>query len=435
MNNDWYNNEGWYRPLNQPVNQAAANQSAAQKPRRKPFYKRPIFYIGIGLAVLMYCIFFLVLMMNRLEASPYFDDFGDIPEYSIDDVMPDDFRDYLDNYYTSTTGTQAEIYLPKVDDRGSLKLSIADGDSDALTLQELYDQCTPSIVYVKAEKQDGTAYSWGTGIIVSADGYIITNTHVIDKCVNAEIGLTDGSTYEAKLVGADSVSDIAILKIDAQGLTPAVFAESDTVNIGDAAIAIGNPLGEKYRLTMTNGIISAKDRSVNYNGAVMNLLQTNAAINEGNSGGPLFNDRGQVVGITNMKIISADSGVEGIGFAIPTDTIKSILSSLMADGAVYGRITIGITVGAIPEEVSEYYGIPRGLYISNVDSSSDAAKQGVKAGDIITAANGQEVFATADLAGIKDSMDVGDTITFSIWRDGETLEIDVKLMDANDIYN
>lgn len=437
MNNDWYNNnDGWYRPLNQPVNQPAARQPAAQQPpRRKPFYKRPIFYIGIGLAVTLYFLLFFAFYIQRMEAGHYFEDFDDTPEYSIDGVMPDDFRDYLDNYYTATTGTRAEIYLPEVKDRGNLELSIANGEGEVLTLQELYEKCTPSIVSIKAEQKSGTAYSWGTGIIASADGYIITNTHVIDGCVNAEIGLADGSTYEAKLVCADSVSDIAVLKIDAEGLTPAVFAASDTVNVGDTAVAIGNPLGERYRLTMTDGIISAKDRSVNYNGADMNLIQTNAAINEGNSGGPLFNDRGQVVGITNMKIISAASGVEGIGFAIPTDTIRDIIASLLSDGAVYGRTTIGITVGAIPQEVAEYYDIPQGLYISNVESGSDAAKQGVRAGDILTAVNGQEVLTTGDVADIKSSMEIGDTMTFTIWRDGKTLEIDVKLMDANDIYN
>ena len=235
-------------------------------------------------------------------------------------------------------------------------------------------------------------------------------------------------------MGADSVSDIAVLKIDAQGLTPAVFAAADSVSVGDVAVAIGNPLGEAYRLTMTNGIIAAKDRSGNYNGTAMNLLQTNAAINGGNSGGPLFNERGQVVGITNMKMISAISGIEGIGFAIPTDTVQSVVASIMRDGAVYGRSSIGIVVGAVPKNIAEYYDIPDGLYISSVEKNSDAAKQGVKPGDILVSVGGVEVHTTADVAAAKESYEIGDRISLVLWRDGKTVEADVLLMDLNEIY-
>ncbi len=431
MNDDWYKENGWYKPLYPPEAVYAQADSAAPRDIRK----KGRFFLWLCVALLLVVAVLLILTVTS-PASPEPSNLDKFAEFLENGAMPEDYHDFLDSYYTGATGTRAAVYLPEVKNRGSMELAFAKGtDGEVLSLGELYENSTPSVVYVKAEQQNGSAYSWGTGIIVSSDGYILTNTHVIADCVNAEIGLTDGKTYDAKLVGADSVSDIAILKINAGGLTPAVFAESGTVSVGDSVVAIGNPLGEAYRLTMTDGIISAKDRSVNYNGTVMNLLQTNAAINEGNSGGPLFNERGEVIGITNMKIISALTGVEGIGFAIPSDTIREIASALMDDGAVYGRSTIGITVGAVPDSAAEYYGIPKGLYISAVDKNSDAAKQGVRQGDILTAIDGTEVFTTEDVATIKEKHKIGDIMRFTLWRDGKTLEIEVKLMDANDIYN
>jgi len=436
MNDNWYK-ENNFKQESVPL-EAACSQEPPQK-KRKPLYKRPLFWIGVALVIAVFYgviskLFFSIADSDR---NPFLFEPETEPEYSLDGEMPEDFRDFLDSYYTdTTTTTKSNVYLPEVTERGSMSLKIAfAGEGSVLTLQELYEKCTPSVVYIMARCKGNTSYNWGTGVIVSSDGYIITNTHVIEDCVTADVGLSDGKTYEAKLVGADSVSDLAILKIEADNLTPALFADSGTVNVGDAAIAIGNPLGETYRFTMTNGIISAKDRSVNHNGTMMNLLQTNAAINEGNSGGPLFNDRGQVVGITNMKIINTESGVEGIGFAIPTDTVKSIVSSIMKDGAVMGRAVIGITVGPIPTKAAEYYDIPQGLYISKVQKDSDAAKQGVEAGDILIAVDGQQVYTTQDVSDIKSQLDIGDTMTFTIWRDGEELTIPVKLVDSNEIYN
>ena len=230
-------------------------------------------------------------------------------------------------------------------------------------------------------------------------------------------------------------SDVAILKIEAAGLTPAVFASSKNIRTGDAVCAIGNPLSPDYSLTMTSGIISATSREVSYNGAVMNLLQTDTSINEGNSGGPLFNDRGQVIGITNMKIVSSFSNIEGIGFAIPSDTLQSIVAALMADGAVYGRSTIGVTVGPISEDIAKHYDIPVGLYVSEVLDNSDAQKQGIKKGDIITKVNGKDAHSTSDIAEEKSKLDIGDTIDFTVWRSGSTFDVTVRIMDSVDIYN
>lgn len=421
MNDNWYKEGGWYKPLNTPQEKPSAPAAEGKKLKKKRITGLAVFLLVLGL-----CFLFIALRQTFApELSP--------DDYDVTEQMPRDFRDYLDSFYAGVTGTPVSVDLPAVEERGSLSLSIAgSGSGQTMPLQQLYEKCSPSVVYVKAWKDGKDAYSWGTGVVASADGYILTNTHVIAGCDTAEIGLTDGSTYEAKLVGSDGVSDIALLRIEADGLTPAVFASD--VSVGDSVIAIGNPLGESYRLTMTDGIISAKERSVNHNGTTMNLLQTNAAINEGNSGGPLFNQRGQVVGITNMKVISG-TGVEGIGFAIPTETVRSVVDAIMDNGAVYGRSTIGITVGIIPDSVAEHYDIPKGLYISYVQKGSDAAKQGVKAGDILTEINGTPVETTEDVSAVKDSLEIGSTMHFTIWRSGKTLEFDVELMDANDIYN
>jgi serine protease Do len=198
--------------------------------------------------------------------------------------------------------------------------------------------------------------------------------------------------------------------------------------------AIGNPLGDEFTRTLTDGIVSAIDRDISYNGRNMALIQTNAALNEGNSGGALFNMHGQVVGITNMKMMSSYSSIEGIGFAIPSATVWDVVNSMVIFGEVRGRPSIGITVGTIPEEAMAQYELPAGLYISAVLPDSDAYAQGVREGDILTQVNGIPVTKTGEVTEIKDALQVGDTLHFVIWRNGEILEFDVALMDTNDLY-
>lgn len=301
-----------------------------------------------------------------------------------------------------------------------------------LTLQEIYTKCLPSVVGVRTELST-TQYSMGTGVILAEDGYIVTNTHVLEDGYAVTVTLWDGTEYEARLVGADSVSDLAVLKIEATGLTAAQFGDSAGLQVGDSVVAIGNPLGEDLRGTMTNGIISAINRNITYDGHMMTLLQTNAAINEGNSGGPLINMYGQVVGITNMKAASTN-GVEGIGFAIPTASARSVVDALIAEGRVSGRPSIGITVGPVSSSAVDYYDLPTGLYIESVAKGSDAEAQGVQSGDILVAVNGTAVATTYDVNAVKDGLQVGDTITLTLYRDGKTFDVTVTLVDTNDIY-
>ena len=412
------NMQDWYAPLEEHTS------PESEKKKRKP--GKASWRIGgaILLVVLLIAASSLIFSgSNQRTEAPYISGDG----------MPDDWNDYLDNYYQVTESKDAEIKLPRAELVPDFKVAISSDRGKELSLQELYDQCSKSIVAIKGYQDGVDGYYWGSGIILSKDGLILTNTHVIENCDTASVTLYDNSSYAATLVGADSTSDIAVLKIDVSGLTPASFGDSAELAIGDKVAAIGNPLGETFRMTLTDGIISAIDRGISYNGHSMTLLQTNTAINEGNSGGALFNMYGQVIGVTNMKMMSSYSSIEGIGFAIPSSTIAAVADSLMQYGEVRGRTAIGITVGAIPENVTSHYDLPTGLYVSAVEEKSDAAAKGIQQGDIITAVNGNPASATSDILTVKNTLSVGDTITFTIWRDGETFDVDVTLVDENDL--
>ena len=422
----WYdNNDNWYKPnYTQPTSRNA--QSSVQRPEAQLPGGRKT-----RVGALIFCA--VLLIVSAVYAFLNADWSSDAVN---DDGMPKSYQTYFEDYYSSSSTTPADISLERVANRGSMSLNVASGGAQKLSFSEIFDKCAPTVVGIKCfDGKDAESYSWGSGIVVSSDGYILTNTHVIDGGRRATVQLSNGDTCEAKLVAADSQTDIAILKIEKTGLTAATFASSSSVHTGDSVCAIGNPLSPDYSLTMTSGIISATDREVSYNGTVMTLLQTDASINGGNSGGPLFNDRGQVIGITNMKIVSSYSNVEGIGFAIPSDTLSVVVDSLMADGAVYGRSTIGVTVGPIADDIADYYDIPNGLYVCEVLENSDAQKQGIKKGDIIVKVNDREAHSTSDIAEEKAKLDVGDTITFTVWRSGSTFEVSVKIMDSVDIYN
>lgn len=410
--------QDWYAPLEEHTS------PESERKKRKP--GKASWRIGgaILLVVLLIAASSLIFSgSNQRTEAPYISGDG----------MPDDWNDYLDNYYQVTESKDAEIKLPRAELAPDFKVTLSNEHGKELSLQELYDQCSKSIVAIKGYQDGVDGYYWGSGIILSEDGLILTNTHVIENCDTASVTLFDNSSYDAALVGADSTSDIAVLRIETTGLTPASFGDSAELAIGDQVAAIGNPLGETFRMTLTDGIISAIDRGISYNGHSMTLLQTNTAINEGNSGGALFNMYGQVIGVTNMKMMSSYSSIEGIGFAIPSSTIAAVADSLMQYGEVRGRTAIGITVGAIPENVTSHYDLPTGLYVSAVEEKSDAAAKGIQQGDIITAVNGNPASATSDILTVKNTLSVGDTIAFTIWRDGETFDVDVTLVDENDL--
>ena len=337
------------------------------------------------------------------------------------------YREYFENYYS----TSDSVELPRADVGTGVTVTLSPKPAQELSLAEIYERVSPAVVGVTA-RVNGRDYSWGTGVAFTPDGCIITNTHIIAGCDGASVTFPDGTEYDALLVGSDSASDIAVLKIDGENLPYAEFGDSSTLRVGDAVAAIGNPLGEAYAGTFTNGIISGIDRSVSNNGYSMTLLQTNAALNEGNSGGPLLNAGGQVVGITNMKIMSSYfTTVEGIGFAIPSTVVKEIADQLIEYGVVMGKPTIGITAGPVSAEAMELYGLPAGVYVATVNENADAYLKGVRPGDVITEVNGTPVTTVAEVNAIKDGLAVGDTLTLTLWREGETFTLDIALVDSS----
>ena len=287
-----------------------------------------------------------------------------------------------------------------------------------LSLQEIYEKNIPSVVSVSCTLSSGSAS--GTGVILSSQGYIVTNAHVIDGAQAIRVLLTDGRELDASLVGTDAVSDLAVLRIQADGLICAQFGDSDTLRVGDSVAAIGDPLGVDLRGTMTDGIVSAINRDVSINGRTMNLIQTNAALNSGNSGGPLINCYGLVVGINTMKIsaFTDQAGVEGLGFAIPSTTVKEVVEQIMDYGYVPGRPTLGITCEALSRFYQHFYRLPAGLYINQVDVGGAAWNAGLQAGDILVSLDGEALSGTDDLNRILGSHAVGDEVSLYIYRAG-----------------
>ena len=299
-----------------------------------------------------------------------------------------------------------------------------------LTLQEIYVKCIPSVVSITSEYRNGK--STGTGVILTGDGYIVTNDHVIENGERITVQLTDDRVCAARLVGTDKASDLAVLQISAEGLTSAELGDSDALRVGDSVVAIGDPLGVEYRGTMTDGIVSAINRNVNVNGRSMNLIQTNAALNSGNSGGPLINSCGQVIGINTMKIgaFTNSAGVEGLGFAIPSTMVKDIVEQIITQGYVSGRPWLGITGESISLFYQRYYRLPSGMYIADVAENSNAAKAGLQVGDILISVDGTKVYSQTDLDTLLYHYSAGDTVTIIIYRGGYTMQTDIVLEEA-----
>jgi serine protease Do len=299
----------------------------------------------------------------------------------------------------------------------------------ALSLQEIYSKVIPSVVSISTTTANGGAS--GTGIVMSADGYIITNYHVVDGAQSVSVLTEDNQSYDAVIVGSDETSDLAVLKVEASGLTAAEFGDSDQLRVGDSVVAIGDPLGVQLRGTMTDGIISAINRDLTVNDRQMTLIQTNAALNNGNSGGPLINCYGQVIGINTMKLSNyySSATVEGLGFAIPISTAKPIIDELIANGYVAGRPAIGITGESLPISVQTYYRLPSGVYVTSVTAGSDAAAKGITEGDIITAVDGTAISSIDDLNTIKNQHTAGDTLKLTVYRGGQYYDVEITLMD------
>ena len=316
--------------------------------------------------------------------------------------------------------------IPRVEGDPSVRMTCTDYSGVELTPQQVYAKVNPSVVTVVAVENDEGSASVGTGVILTEDGYILTNAHVISGGKSCWIALDSGATCDAKLVGYDEEEDLAVLKAETDGALPAAeIGNSDQCRVGDTVYAIGNPLGVELRGTFTDGIISAINREVELEGKTMTLIQTNAALNNGNSGGPLINAYGQVIGINTLKMSGtgseSEATVEGLGFALPTSSACFVVNDLIACGEFRGTPTIGIQV-----VTAEYDGGTR-LKVYSVEPGFGAEEAGLQENDILLAANGQPLSTTGDLMAVRRTLGVGDTIHLSVLRDGQRLEFDVVL--------
>lgn len=337
---------------------------------------------------------------------------------------------------SSQSSTDSGSALPE----DSTKMTItttSSSNEDAASYSSVYEKVSPSIVAIVVDEIQMGSESSGSGVIMSEDGYIITNNHVVEDGNKYTVVLSDSTTYEAQLIGTDEQTDLAVLKIDATGLTAAEFGDSDSVKVGDRAFAIGSPGGVEFQNSFTGGFISAINRDVTINDRVMTLIQTDTAINPGNSGGALINSSGQVIGITSSKLSSSSTSTsasyEGMGFAIPTSTVKDVVDQLIAYGHVTGRPAIGISGYDIDETRASYYSVPQGVLVTSVDTASDAYTQGVQEGDIITGVNGETITCMSDINTIKNDMSAGDSMELTIYRSGKTMTVTIKLIDQADL--
>ena len=302
-----------------------------------------------------------------------------------------------------------------------------------LSYQQIYDKAIDSVVSITCRVAGGS--SAGTGVALSADGYIVTNCHVVEGAQSISVLLTDNRQLTAYVVGADAVSDLAVLYVEADDLTPAEFGDSDALRVGDAVAAIGDPLGAEFRGTMTDGIVSAINRNVVTEGRTMTLIQTNAALNSGNSGGPLLNCYGQVVGINTLKISAFvdQAGVEGLGFAIPSTTVKEVVDQLIAQGYVSGRPSLGIIGDAVSQLEQKLYRLPAGVLVQDVESGSCADKAGITPGDVIQYAGKTRVESVDALNNLLYSLTAGDKLELTVYRyrTGKQFTVTVTLDEAN----
>lgn len=339
----------------------------------------------------------------------------------------------------NTPMATAPIAITPAPQTSSTNPLISGGSSgSALTPNQIYTQACTNAVGITTEITYTSFFGTtsapvsGSGFIVSADGYILTNFHVIEEAYEGgheiTVMLYNGESYIASIVGFEEDNDVAVLKIEAEGLTPAVLGNSDDIQVGDAVYPVGNPLGE-LTFTMTSGMVGALDREISSTDSstgvttTINMFQIDAAVNSGNSGGPVYNDEGEVIGIVTAKYSS--TGVEGLGFAIPINDAISIANELIEKGYVGGKAYFGITVQTVSSSAAQYYNMAPGAYIYALDPNSCANTAGLKIGDIITKLDDAEIASSSDLIAAKKNYHAGDTAVVTVYRSGEYLELSI----------
>ena len=366
-----------------------------------------------GLYIFLLC---LVLLAGAVTAAALLP----LREARLGKGDPSEDYDFTDYDYGD-----GEITIAAYPVGGDFRVELSEERTEALTAQEVYARVNPSVVSVVAYM--GRGGSVGTGVIMSQDGYIVTNHHVIAGGESCTVILSNGYELEAKVVGWDTDNDLAVLKVEAEGLTAAVFGSSDLLTVGDKVYAIGNPLGLELRGTLTDGIVSAINRDVDVDGITMTLIQTNAALNSGNSGGPLINEYGQVVGINTIKMVSGyddEATVEGLGFAVPSSTVAHIVNCIISTGEVVPEPVLGVTVigaATLPDGTT-------GVLVREVTKGYGGDMAGILPGDVILSVDGEAVDDNTDILRIRRRHQAGDTLVMVIYRDGQRFTVQVPLM-------
>ena len=299
-------------------------------------------------------------------------------------------------------------------------------EDGALSWQDIYEKNIPSVVSLLSSADTGTRS--GSGVILSSNGYIVTTCQMVDGAETITVDLSDGRSFSAVLVGADSLTDLAVLYVDAPDLQGAEFGDSGALRVGDPVAAIGNPMGTQLGGTLTDGILSAINRDVNYLGRDITLLQSNAALSSGNSGCPLINCYGQIIGIHTSSIFPQEEG-DILGLAIPSTTVKQIVDQLISQGYVTGRPTLGLSGSSITPLEQYYFQIPEGLYLDSVDESSDAHIRGIEPGDILLSLEATPITGQKTLDTIVNSHAIGDVLTAVFYRAGEEFTVSLTVTE------
>ena len=316
----------------------------------------------------------------------------------------------------------------------NLELKTFSEASSSMTPSEIYEAYVGSVVAISSETvytnyfgQTTTYPSTGTGFILTADGYILTNNHVVEDASTVQVTLFSGDTYDATIIGADEGNDIAVLKIDATGLTPVNLGDSDEIIVGEDVAVIGNPLGELTN-SLSTGVVSATDRMTNIDGTPINMFQIDAAVNPGNSGGPVFDATGRVIGVVAAKY--SDTGIEGLGFAIPINDAINVAQSLISYGYVTGRPALNIIVKDVDSTTAAYYSFPLGSMVMEITEGGAGDQAGLQVGDIIVALDGQEITGNDDLSAAKLQYSAYDTATLTVYRSGEYIDLSITFDEA-----
>ena len=323
--------------------------------------------------------------------------------------------------------SRTPVTVNKVSVDGQTKMSDAENYAANVNSVVSINTSATTTNYFGQTVQNASA---GSGFIISQDGFIVTNHHVVNGATAVKVTLYSGETYDAAVIGSDEDYDIAVLKINASGLQPVTVGDSDGLNVGDHVLAVGNPLGE-LTFSMSGGMVSSVNRPINVDGTPFNMIQTDASINPGNSGGPLFNEYGEVVGIVSAKYSSySTESVEGLGFAIPINDVMSMLEDIMTNGYVTDKAYLGIITETMNAQMAQQTGLTEGSYVWSVEEGSAAEKAGIRAGDVITKVGDRTVASKEDLTAAKKGYTAGDTVPFTIYRDGETLTVEVTFGTA-----